>query len=123
MNVQIIEKNGRPEWAVIPYTEYQKLNDAYEDAEDIVDIENNLRAIKNGEEIAIPAEITFAILEGASPIRVWRKFKNLKMNELAKIIGISSAYLSQIENKKRNPTIETLKEIAQALELDIELLI
>ena len=123
MNAQIIEKNGRPEWAVIPYAEYQKLNDAYEDAEDIVDIEKNLRAIKNGDEIAIPSEITFAILEGLSPIRVWRKYKKIKMNELAKNVGISSAYLSQIENKKRNPTIDTLKEIAQALELDIEVLI
>lgn len=123
MNAQIIEKNGRPEWAVIPYAEYQKLNDAYEDAEDIVDIEKNLRAIKNGDEIAIPSEITFAILEGLSPIRVWRKYKKIKMNELAKNVGISSAYLSQIENKKRNPTIDTLKKIAQALELDIEVLI
>jgi DNA-binding XRE family transcriptional regulator len=123
MNAQIIEKNGRPEWAVIPYAEYQKLNDAYEDAEDIVDIEKNLKAIKNGDEIAIPSEITFAILDGTSPIRVWRKYKKVKMKELAKIAGISSAYLSQIENKKRNPTIDTLKEIAQALELDIELLI
>lgn len=25
MNVQIIEKNGKPEWAVIPFNEYQKL--------------------------------------------------------------------------------------------------
>ncbi len=123
MNAQIIEKNGRPEWAVIPYAEYKKLNDAYEDAEDVADIEKNLRAIKNGDEVAIPSEITFAIIEGESPIRVWRKYKKIKMNELAKNVGISSAYLSQIENKKRNPTIDTLKEIAQALELDIELLI
>ena len=123
MNAQIIRKNGRPEWAVIPYAEYQKLSDAYEDAEDIVDIEKNLRAIKNGDEIAIPSEITFAILEGTSAIRVWRKYKKIKMSDLAKNVGISSAYLSQIENKKRNPTIDTLKEIAQALELDIELLI
>lgn len=84
MNAQIIEKNGRPEWAVIPYVEYQILNDAYEDAEDMVDIEKNLRAIKNGDEIAIPSEITFAILKGTSPIRVWRKYKKIKMNELAK---------------------------------------
>ncbi len=123
MNAQIIEKNGRPEWAVIPYAEYKKLNDAYEDAEDVADIEKNLRAINNGDEVAIPSEITFAIIEGESPIRVWRKYKKIKMNELAKNVGISSAYLSQIENKKRNPTIDTLKEIAQALDLDIELLI
>jgi transcriptional regulator with XRE-family HTH domain len=25
MSVQIIEKNGKPEWAVLPYEEYQRL--------------------------------------------------------------------------------------------------
>ncbi|HFE66755.1 MAG TPA: type II toxin-antitoxin system Phd/YefM family antitoxin [Chloroflexi bacterium] len=34
MNVQIIEKNGKPEWAVIPYSEYEKIQEALEDSED-----------------------------------------------------------------------------------------
>lgn len=123
MNVQVIEKNGQPEWAVIPYREYQKLQEAYRDAEDIQDIEDNLKAIQTGKEIAIPGEVTFAILEGVSPIRAWRKYKKIKMKELAEMVGISAAYLSQIENKKRNPTIETLKAIAGVLDLDIEILI
>ena len=123
MNVQIIEKNGKPEWAVIPFNEYQKLYEAHEDAEDIRDIEENLKAIQEGKEMTVPGEVTFAILEGTNPIRAWRKYKKIKMNELAKKVKISSAYLSQIENNKRNPTIETLKEIARALNLEIEMLI
>ena len=123
MNAQIIEKNGQPEWAVIPYPEYQKMQEAYQDAKDIQDIENNLRAIEEGEEIAIPGEVTFAILEGINPIRAWRNYKKIKMKDLAEMVGISSAYLSQIENNKRNPTIETLKAIANFLEVDIEMLI
>ena len=123
MSVQVIEKNGQPEWAVIPYDEYQKLQEAYQDAEDIKDIEDNLNAIQSGKEIAIPGEITFAVLEGISPIRAWRKYKKITMKELAEKVGISAAYLSQIENKKRNPAIKTLKAIAEVLELDIEILI
>ena len=123
MSVQVIEKNGRPEWAVIPYNEYKKLYEAYQDAEDIRAIEENLAAIQSGKEMAIPGEITFAVLEGVSPIRAWRQYKNIKMKDLAKQVGISSAYLSQIENKKRNPTVETLKRIAAALGLDIEMLV
>lgn len=123
MNVQIIEKNGKPEWAVIPYTEYQKLQEALEDAEDIKDIEANLKAIQEGTEITIPGKVTFAILEGTSPIRAWREYRQLKMNELAKKIGISAAYLSQIENGKRNPTVDTLKAVARELNIEIEMLI
>ena len=123
MNIQIIEKNGKPEWAVIPFSEYEKLQEALEDAEDIKDIEKNLKAIQDGTEIAIPGEVTFAILDGSNPIRAWREYKHIKMNELAKNVGISSAYLSQIENNKRNPTIDTLKNIAKELDIDIEALI
>jgi DNA-binding XRE family transcriptional regulator len=123
MSVQIIKKNGKPEWAVIPFSEYKKLQEALEDSEDIKDIEESVLAIQEGKEMTVPGEVTFAILDGVSPIRAWRKHKQIKMNELAKKVGISSAYLSQIENGKRNPTIDTLKAIAKKLNIDIEMLI
>jgi len=123
MSVQIIEKNGKPEWAVIPFSEYKKLQEALEDANDIKDIEASLRAIQEGKEIPIPGEVTFAILDGVNPIRAWREHKQMKMNTLAKKVGISSAYLSQIENGKRNPTVDTLKTIAKELKIDIDMLI
>ena len=120
---QIIEKNGKPEWAVIPYGEYIKIQEILEDAEDIKDIEEALKAIEENREAAIPGEVTFAIVDGTHPIRAWREYKNMKINELAKKIGISASYLSQIENGKRNPTIETLKAIASALDIEPEMVI
>lgn len=123
MNVQIIEKNGKPEWAVIPFSEYKKILEALEDAEDIKDIEENLKAVQEKKELTVPGEVTFAVLDGISPIRAWREHKQIKMNELAKKVGISPAYLSQIENGKRNPTIDTLKTIARELGIDVEMLI
>ncbi len=123
MNVQIIEKNGKPEWAVIPFNEYKKIQEALDDAEDIKDIKENLKAIHEGKESIIPGEVTFAILDGLNPIRAWRDYKKMKMNELAKKAGISSAYLSQIETGKRNPTIDTLTSIARELSIEIELLL
>lgn len=123
MNAQIIEKNGKPEWAVLPYEEYKKIQEMLEDIEDINDINENLKAIAENREIAIPGEVTFAIIDGTHPIRAWREYKNIKMNQLAKRVGISGAYLSQIENGKRNPTIETLKAIASALEIEPEMII
>ena len=123
MNVQIIEKNGHPEWAIIPYKEFKAIQEAIEDAEDARDIEKNLKAIHDNNEIVIPSEITFAILNGINPIRVWREYKKIKLNALAQKVGISASYLSQIENGKRNPTIDTLKLIASALGIEADMLI
>ncbi len=123
MNVQIIEKNGRPEWAIIPFSDYQKMQEALEDAEDIKEIEKSLNNVQEGIENGVPGEVTFAILEGVNPIRAWRQYKNMKMNAMAKKIRISPAYLSQIENGKRNPTVDTLKAIAHDLAVDIDMLL
>ena len=48
MNVQIIEKNGKPEWVVIPYNEYIKIQELIEDIEDKRDIEEYLKALERG---------------------------------------------------------------------------
>ena len=100
-----------------------KLKKEAKTAEDIKDIEENLKAIEENREIIIPGEVTFAIIDGTHPIRAWREYKNMRINELAKKIGISGSYLSQIENGKRNPTIKTLKNIASALDIEPEILI
>ncbi len=123
MNVQIIKKNGKPEWAVIPYREYIKIQELMDDIEDRKDIEKYVQAMESGEEQNIPGEVTFAILEGVHPIRAWREYRQITIRELAKRAGITSSYLSQIETGKRNPTIDTLKSIAEALGIDVEILI
>lgn len=56
-------------------------------------------------------------------IRRLRKEKGLRQIDLAVAVGIDSSYLSEIENKKRNPTILLLDNIATVLEVSlIELL-
>ena len=123
MNVQIIEKNGKPEWAVIPYKEHERLQEALEDAEDVKDIEQSLKVMQDGTEVTIPAEVTFTILEGTNAIRAWREYQKMTMKDLAGKVGISPAYLSQIENNRRNPTIDTLRAISRELAIDIDMLI
>ncbi|NQV49672.1 MAG: XRE family transcriptional regulator, partial [Candidatus Marinimicrobia bacterium] len=56
MNAQIIELNGKPEWAVIPYEEFLRIQELIEDAEDIKDIETSFTS----QESVVPGEVTFA---------------------------------------------------------------
>lgn len=50
-------------------------------------------------------------------IRKYRKKKNLTQKELGDIVGISNTYLSDMEIGRTNPSIKTLKRIAQGLEI------
>ncbi|MFQ5421929.1 MAG: helix-turn-helix domain-containing protein [Anaerolineae bacterium] len=119
MNVQIIEKAGKPEWAVIPYEIYQQLLGDAEMLRDVRDFDAVRQAVDSGEEL-VPDEVAYAILDGRHPIKVWREYRQLTQQELAKQAGISAAYLSQIESGKRKGTTSALATVAAALNLTLD---
>jgi DNA-binding XRE family transcriptional regulator len=75
-----------------------------------------------GGEETVPAEVTFAILDGANPIAVWRKHRKLSQQQLAVEAGISKAYLSQLEAGKRSGTTAVLARLARVLHVDLDAL-
>jgi len=119
MTVQIIEKDRRPEWAVLPYEMYQQLLEDAETLQDIRDYEVAKKALMSDEEL-IPSNVTYAILDGEKPIKVWRKYRGMTQRELAEIAGITKAYLSQIETGKRTGTTDVLAKLAKALGLTLD---
>jgi len=122
MKAQIIEKDGKPEYAVIPYADYLRLLEAVEDKADAAVVAEFQEAYRAGREFLVPAEILRRELAGESPIRLWRARRGLTQQELADRAGISKPYLSQIESGKRQGTVETLAAIARALDVPLEVL-
>ena len=118
--IQIIERDGKPEWAVLPYEEYLQLLEQAELLEDIRDFDAISAAIERGDEELIPAEVVYAILDGENPIKVWREYRGLTQQQLADKAGISKPYLSQIETGKRTGTTEILSAIAKSLDVSLE---
>jgi DNA-binding XRE family transcriptional regulator len=118
--IQIIERDGKPEWAVLPYEEYLQLLDQSELLEDIRDFDVINAAIDRREVELIPAEVVYAILDGGNPIKVWREYRELTQQQLADTAGISKPYLSQIETGKRIGTAEILSAIAKALDVSLD---
>ena len=120
MSVQFIEKNGRPEWAVVPYEEYQRLVEQAEMLQDIRAYDESKLALAQGEEELIPSEITYALLDGENPIRVWRDYRGLTQQQVAEAAGISKPYLSQLESGRRKGTAEVLAAVARALKVSLD---
>lgn len=118
--VQIIERDGKPEWAVLPYDVYLKLAEEAEMLQDIHDYDIAKAAIERGEEEIIPSEVVFALLDGANPIKVWREYRGLTQQQLAETVGISIPHLSQIEKNKITGTKEVLMSIAKTLKVTLD---
>ena len=120
MSVQIIQKDGRPEWAVLPYKTWQRLAADAEMLADVRAYDETTRALASGDDELIPAEVVFAILDGDNPLRVWRTYRSLTQQQLADAAGISKAYLSQIESGKRQGSASVLKALADALRIEVD---
>ena len=119
MSVQIIEKDGVPEYVILTYQEYEKLVEAAEALEDIRAYDEAKLRIAEGEEL-IPSEITFALLDGENPIRVWRQHRKYTLQDLADKAGISKPYLSQLELGKRSGSTEVLRQLAKVLDISLD---
>ncbi|MDO9088324.1 MAG: helix-turn-helix transcriptional regulator [Anaerolineaceae bacterium] len=123
MTVQVIKNKDELEWAVIPYNDYLTLIEKAEMLDDVDDYDRIQSAIIRGEEELIPSEIVDAILDGQTPVKVFREYRLLTQHELADKVRISVPYLSQIETQKRQGSIRVLTAIARALNVTLDMIL
>ncbi|MEN4041141.1 MAG: helix-turn-helix transcriptional regulator [Anaerolineaceae bacterium] len=118
--MQIIERDGKPEWAVVPYEVYIQLVEQAEMLQDIRDYDAVKDALERGEEELIPSQIVYAIMDGSNPIKVWREYRGISQQAMAELAGISVPYLSQLETGKRKGSLVVLTAIAKALKISLD---
>jgi len=99
---QVIEKDGEPEFAVVPYQQFMALL-ADKDAD-----------------ILIPNEVVKKnALEGKSMIRAWREHLGINQTEMARRLGLSQPRYLSIEKPDTSLRKETLANVAAALGIDV----
>ena len=123
MNVQVIERDGKPEYAVVPYDEWRRLVELAEEAADIRDAEQAMRELERGEDELVPGEIVARLLDGEPPVRVWREYRGLTQAQLAERADITQGAVAQIESGKRRGSVDLLRKLAAALEVEVDDLI
>ncbi len=119
MNVQIIEKEGKPEYAVLPYKQYLTLLESLEDKQDSADV----ITYRASGETTFSDDVIEQLLEGVSPILVFRRNQNTTQDALAKAIGKSKIYIAKLEAGERKGSLSVLSDIANVLNVDVDMLI
>ncbi len=103
-NVQIIEQNGVPAFAVIPYDEYLKVFPEIGTEDDTV-----------------PHEVVGLIIKkGYNLIKAWRIHLGMTQKQVADKAGITQAALSQMERTEQEKRTATLEKLALAMGLSVE---
>ena len=118
MNLETIERNGQ-KFVLVPIDQYNRVLEELEMLEDNRDFEG----IKAVDEEAFPSElIDRLVLEDENPIKVFREYRGLTQEQLAKKSGIQLIDLATIETGQESVSVESLNQIADALNLDADLI-
>jgi len=104
MTVQIIARDGEPEYAVLPWADYQAL----------------LQAAGRQQPTAavVPTPADAANRAPLGELRALREAKGLSPQTLARSVGISPHYLALIESGERQPDAAILRSLAWELGLE-----
>lgn len=120
MSVQIIERGGVPEYAVVPYADFEVMRDAAEMLDDISAFDKAKAELESGADEAVPFDMAMRLCDGASPVAEWRKHRGLTQTTLAETVGVSQAAIAGIEGGKREPSVALLRKMADALGVDMD---
>ena len=100
--VQFIQENGKPAWAVIPFVLYEEM-------------ERRLAVADAQENVSYPLEVAeMHALKGYSLVKAWRLHLKKTQKEMAAALHITQSAFSQIEKSDHNQA-ETLDRIAKVL--------
>lgn len=109
-NPQIIRHDGKPLYAIVPWSEYQDL------------IKNQLPPDRSG--VRFPEDVAHAhILHDESLIKAWREHFGMTQAELAKKAGMQQSTLARLESGNTSPRKATLVKLANAMDISVEQLI
>lgn len=107
MGIQVISRDGQPEYAVVPWEQYQALLEA---AGQSVEAAPSAAAVTE-------APSTPASLPAFSELAALRQAKGLVAEQLARKVGISPVYLAMIESGERLPDAAIRRSLAWELGL------
>jgi ribosome-binding protein aMBF1 (putative translation factor) len=103
MDIQIITREGEPEYAVLPWAQYQALLKAA-GINDIPSQQAQRRCATQD-----------PILPGLDQLRSLREGKGIAIEALARTVGISPSYLAMIESGERLPDAAIRRSLAWEL--------
>jgi len=104
MDIQIIARDGEPEYAVLPWVQYQALLKAA-----------GINETPPQRAPAPAAATPDLILPGLDQLRSLREGKGIAIEALARTVGISPSYLAMIESGERQPDAAIRRSLAWEL--------
>ena len=108
------------ETVTIPRVEYERLCAMEEEFTDIRMALTVEARIASGAEELVPAHLADRLIDGESPLRVWREYRGLSQSALARASGVNRVQIVEIESGRNNGSVHTLRKLADALRVAVD---
>ena len=116
----VIEHEGKPTHVVLSYAEWERIREIVEDAEDAVAV---AAVLSDPNQDRVPSDVVARILDGENPVKVWREQRGVTQAQLAKTADLPQPTIAMIETGRRKGTVNQMKAIAAALEINLDTLV
>ena len=120
MTAQVIRREGEPEYAVLPWEEYERLRRKAEAFDDVQAYDRAVGELDEDSDATLPSDVVHRISHGENPVKVWRQHHGLTQGALAEATGLSQSYIAMLEGGERKPGTAALTRLADALQTDLE---
>ena len=108
------------ETVTIPRAEYDRLRAAEEDFADLRAALAVRERIDAGTEELVPAAVADRLIDGESPLTVWREHRALSQSALARASGVNRVQIADIESQRATGSARTLRALADALRVTVD---
>ena len=119
MGIQLITSTTGEEMVMMSRAEYDALlaavEEAFEDGADVATYDAAIAAMSPDE--ALPPSVSAMILKGSSPLRGFRKWREMSQQQLADGAGLTQGFLSDLETGRRSLTVDVAARLRLALGL------
>jgi DNA-binding XRE family transcriptional regulator len=119
MRIETVTRKGR-EFALIPIRDFQRLMEDAEMLSDVKAYDTAKTRLEDGGDELVPLEITERRLKGEPALRIWREYRKLTQEQLAKKSRVSRALIAAIETKRKTGSVSTLQRLGAVLDLSWE---
>jgi mRNA interferase RelE/StbE len=108
------------EMVTISREEYDRLRAAAEDLADLSAYDAIKARFAAGQEELIPTAFADRLVDGESAVRVFRELRGLTQSGLSRVSSVNRVQIADIEAGRSAGSIETMRKLAEALQVTID---
>lgn len=107
----------------IPKSEHARLMAAAETLADLQAYDRAMEKLQAGDEELMPSGMVNRLIDGESPLAVYREWRGFNQSSLARVSGVNRVQIADIEAGRSAGSVATLRKLAGALSVQVDDLI